>query len=197
MYCNYWREKLKTKPSIKFPKKICIAVAGITQEFSFAYLKEAFVATLLAIAGHRSESEGAADGGDDEGGDLDDYELWREMKKQVKALREDMDTHDNEAHGVNQGLEDLSWKEVDKEPAPAAVLGLKSAVWAPGTRSVESKLAFRPGAGAGAGPATRRQQNPRLTGFSVDHDDKATPLISDSGMFVDSAYGAGGAKDLL
>ncbi|KAL9129775.1 MAG: hypothetical protein Q9175_007204, partial [Cornicularia normoerica] len=55
MYCDYWREKLKNKPSIKFPKKLSSAIASITQDFSFAYLKEAFVATLLAIAGNRSE----------------------------------------------------------------------------------------------------------------------------------------------
>lgn len=90
LYCEYWRDKLKSKPSIKFPRKLCPAIASITAEFSFAYLQEAFVATLLAIAGHRSE-EGIRGGGDDEGGDLDDYELWREMKKQVKALRDDMD----------------------------------------------------------------------------------------------------------
>ncbi|KAL8743690.1 MAG: hypothetical protein Q9190_003977 [Brigantiaea leucoxantha] len=89
LYCEYWREKLKAKPSIKFPRKLCPAIAGITQDFSFAYLQEAFIATLLAIAGHRSEE--ANGGGDDDGGDLKDYELWREMQRQVKALRDDMD----------------------------------------------------------------------------------------------------------
>ncbi|KAL8937008.1 MAG: hypothetical protein Q9216_004637 [Gyalolechia sp. 2 TL-2023] len=89
LYCEYWRDKLKSKPAIKFPRKLSPAIAGITKDFSFAYLQEAFVATLLAIAGHRSE-DGVRGGGDDEGGDLDDYELWREMKNQVKALRDDM-----------------------------------------------------------------------------------------------------------
>ncbi|KAI4116317.1 MAG: hypothetical protein LQ345_003234 [Seirophora villosa] len=89
LYCEYWREKLKGKPSIKFPRKLCKAIAGITVGFSFAFLQEAFVATLLTIAGHRSEDL-ARGGEDDDGGDLDDYELWREMKKQVKALRDDM-----------------------------------------------------------------------------------------------------------
>lgn len=91
LYCNYWREKLKFKPSIKFPKKLCIAIAGITQDFSFAYMKEAFVATLLTIARHRTE-DAVRGGDDDEDDDLDDYELWVEMKKTVKALREDMGT---------------------------------------------------------------------------------------------------------
>lgn len=86
LYCEYWREKLKNKPSIKFPKQLSPAIAGITQDFSFAYLKEAFVATLLVIAGNRAEDRFG--GGDD---DLDDYELWREMKNQVKLLRAEMD----------------------------------------------------------------------------------------------------------
>ncbi|KAL8860060.1 MAG: hypothetical protein Q9178_003609 [Gyalolechia marmorata] len=93
LYCEYWRQKLKSKPAIKYPKKLCPAIAAITADFSFAYLQEAFVATLLAIAGHRSEEMtrgGGPDDDDDDGGDLDAFELWREMKTQVKALREDM-----------------------------------------------------------------------------------------------------------
>ena len=88
LYCNYWREKLKSKPSIEFPKKLSVAIAGITQDFSFAYMKEAFVATLLTIANGRTGVANTRGG--EGGGDLDDYELWREMKKTVKILREDM-----------------------------------------------------------------------------------------------------------
>lgn len=90
MYCDYWREKLKNKPTIKFPKQLSPAIAAITQGFSFTYLKEAFVATLIVIAGKRSEERvGLVDEGDDDS--LDDYELWREIKKQIKLLRNDMD----------------------------------------------------------------------------------------------------------
>ena len=90
MYCDYWREKLKNQPSIKFPKQLSPAIAAITQDFSFAYLKEAFVATLLVIAGNRSEKRSG--GGDDDDNDpLDDYELWREIRKQIQLLRKDMD----------------------------------------------------------------------------------------------------------
>lgn len=88
LYCEYWRRKLKSKPSIEFPKKLCAAIAGVTQDFSFAYLKEAFVSTLLTIANGRTDD--AITGGGDDKGDLDKYELWREMKKTVKILREDM-----------------------------------------------------------------------------------------------------------
>ena len=124
LYCQYWRTRLQNKKvDVEFPPKICPAVAIITDGFSFAYLQEAFVASLLAIAQRRSEGDdGDSDedvdhtdededgkvavlhsklksndiskhvvgGGDDHDKDLNDYELWRQMKRTVKALRDDM-----------------------------------------------------------------------------------------------------------
>lgn len=131
LYCEYWRQKLKNKPAIQFPKKLCPAIASITEDFSFAYLKEAFVATLLAIAGHRSEIC-AGSGKNDEGGDLDEFELWREMKKQVKLLRDDMGSQQEiAAHGGFPGSRKMvqtlsngavTDKMSEEDPAPSAVL---------------------------------------------------------------------------
>ena len=96
LYCQYWRTKLRGKATVPFPKKLCPAMALIMDNFSFAYMKEAFVATLLAMANNRTDkgvvpgSADSNDGGGDDDDDLDDYELWREMKKQVALLREDM-----------------------------------------------------------------------------------------------------------
>ncbi|GME28395.1 ATPase AAA+ type core [Neofusicoccum parvum] len=50
LYCEFWKNKLKGKKSIEFPDKLCPAIADITDGFSFAYLQEAFVATLLELA---------------------------------------------------------------------------------------------------------------------------------------------------
>ncbi|MCJ1395654.1 hypothetical protein MMC18_008540, partial [Xylographa bjoerkii] len=132
LYCEFWRHKLQNKPTIEFPELLCKAMAGIMSEFSFAYMKEAFIATLLTIAGKRTE-----DNEDDSGAvdrmtsvtqiqqpsleawnelqcdniramfdihptsdsqhsvrpsedDLERFEIWREMVKQVKILRDDM-----------------------------------------------------------------------------------------------------------
>ena len=117
LYCEYWRKKLKSKPAIKFPEKLSPAIAEITEDFSFAYLKEAFVATLLVIAGKRSEDVGRCEGGGD---DLNDYELWREIKKQVKLLRDDMGSHSRERQIqsllVDKAITpDDSWKEFKEE----------------------------------------------------------------------------------
>lgn len=79
-------------------------MADITNDFSFAYMQEAFIAALLAIARQTKESQPKDnDGlteelGDDwvgvlsiSGGGLDKCLLWVEIQKQVKILREGMD----------------------------------------------------------------------------------------------------------
>ncbi|KAM5360690.1 hypothetical protein ACJA88_014739 [Fusarium oxysporum] len=101
-YCRFWQKKLKPNKDIEFPDKLCRAIAEITDKFSFAYIQEAFVATLLAIA-RRSKIKPTVGGSaeawvlvdDDFGdavasdkGDLDKLELWVEIKKQIKILRE-------------------------------------------------------------------------------------------------------------
>ena len=176
MYCDYWRAKLKSKPSLKFPKKLSPAIAGITQGFSFAYLKEAFVATLLAIAGNRSEDE-LKGGGDEEGGDLDDYELWTEMKRQVKLLREDMDTRGERYH--SQGPMDLALRA-----PPVSTQSERISTTSAGAPTPEafSSLSFRPGVNR----AARNLNNPRL--ITTDRDSRDAPLMTDDGMFVDSRF---------
>lgn len=185
LYCNYWREKLKTKPSIKFPKRLCIAIAGITQEFSFAYLKEAFVATLLAIAGHRSEDGGASDGGEDEGGDLDDYELWTEMKKTVKALREDIDTRLLRSHG----FEDNTWKYDYSSMKGLSIRAKGQDPDAnPSINAGQAQLPTHLGEIRGA----RTPTDVRRGATVVDRDYQDVPLMTDGGMFMDSGCGTDG-----
>jgi transitional endoplasmic reticulum ATPase len=140
-YCEYWRTKLLDNEDIEFPTILNKAIASITKGFSFAYIQEAFVAALLAIAnadddndndnddesehedevGHDSESDlcygrgrdfcggfdpcnswdhlctcgksrvgcWKADGLEKEE-DLEKYVLWREIKKVIKTLREEL-----------------------------------------------------------------------------------------------------------
>ncbi|KAI8627331.1 P-loop containing nucleoside triphosphate hydrolase protein [Xylariaceae sp. FL1651] len=109
-YCKFWQGKLADNEDIEFPDKLCGAVAEITDKFSFAYMQEAFVAALLAIARRSKEDErrsesltremgdgwldvgsvsGSEDDGDDD--DLDDLVLWVEIKKQIEVLREGME----------------------------------------------------------------------------------------------------------
>ena len=178
MYCEYWRNKLKSKPSIQFPKRLSPAIADITDEFSFAYLKEAFVATLLIIAGNRSE-DGIQGGGEDEGGDLDDYELWREIKKQVEALRDDMKAHKVRSSLVQQDVKpDLSWRNLDELPA-------KNAEAFSRTHHSQSPLAIR---GRQVKSPVDFPSKLNLDGGRIDEDFQSTPLMTDSGKFLDSRF---------
>lgn len=176
MYCDYWREKLKDKPLIQFPKKLSPAIASITQDFSFAYLKEAFVATLLAIAGNRSENGAIGDGDEEGGGDLDDYELWREMKTQVRSLRQDMDRKGVKYH-VQTPMDLALHAPVDTQKERSSPPAEPST-----TPNAVSNLPFRPGASRAAG----NLNNPRFA--VVDCDSRHAPLMTDRGGFIDSRF---------
>jgi transitional endoplasmic reticulum ATPase len=95
-YCHFWQSKLEDNKDIDFPDILCDAIAGITDKFSFAYMQEAFVATLLTIARKEDEDDSAGSVAEHDWvkvkprqeKDLDKYVLWREIKVQVQALRE-------------------------------------------------------------------------------------------------------------
>ncbi|KAL8950477.1 MAG: hypothetical protein Q9222_003493 [Ikaeria aurantiellina] len=99
-YCGFWRSKIgERNEEIKFPERLCGRIAGITEGFSFAYLKEAFVASLLELlvrrkgvlaGGHGEKGEGDEDE-DDDGDGIEELPLWREMKRQVELLRGELD----------------------------------------------------------------------------------------------------------
>lgn len=96
LYAQYWQKKLESNKDVDFPDALCGAIARITDGFSFAYIQEAMVASLLAVAarsGSDHESEGGS-GGDE---DLDKLILWKEIKKQVKILRDEIGDKDDQA----------------------------------------------------------------------------------------------------
>lgn len=98
LYAEFWREKLKKNPKIVFPKKLCCPIARVTEDFSFAYMQEAFIATLLEMARRGSDELAEVMKGftlDNDDDDLDDYLLWRVFKEQAKILRDDMGEGDD------------------------------------------------------------------------------------------------------
>jgi len=103
-YAHYWQKKLESNDEIEFPDALCKGIASITGGFSFAYIQEAMVASLLALA-----AEGSKDKPDQlarniwrlslerhEKKDLEKLVLWREIKKQVKILRDEMGDEEGE-----------------------------------------------------------------------------------------------------
>ena len=121
-YCEFWRSKLDGNEDVEFPHSLCPAIAGITKGFSFAYIQEAFVAALLAIANRdvAEEAEGEGPAGEEheypwahsnlvdlscgvtckvgDGKELEKFVLWREIKKVVKTLREELEVGNGVHH---------------------------------------------------------------------------------------------------
>ncbi|EHA57795.1 ATP-dependent Zn protease [Pyricularia oryzae 70-15] len=108
-YCHFWQGKLADNKDIEFPDSLCGAVADKTDKFSFAYIQEAFVASLLAIARASKQADeddwvsvatpGTEDSDfeSDDGYDDDDVKnlvLYKEMMKQIKILRDSIDSDD-------------------------------------------------------------------------------------------------------
>ncbi|TCD70438.1 hypothetical protein EIP91_003519 [Steccherinum ochraceum] len=76
LYCKYWQNKLKSNHAIEFPDALVDEIAVATEKFSFAYLKEAFVSTLVLLAGREKD-------------DTRDFKTL--LKHQVKSLKDQLD----------------------------------------------------------------------------------------------------------
>lgn len=92
-YCDFWRSRLANNRSINFPAKMSAAIAGITDGFSFAYLQEAFISSLLVIVNEQRDT--SADSTEDTTTEsdptpLESVLLWRVMYKQVEMLRNEI-----------------------------------------------------------------------------------------------------------
>ena len=74
LYAEYWRAKLLKNETVAFPNELASIIAQLTEGFSFAYLKELFVMSLLSLVrGFKgddfeivdAEEAASADSGDD------------------------------------------------------------------------------------------------------------------------------------
>ncbi|GJJ75468.1 hypothetical protein EMPS_07826 [Entomortierella parvispora] len=62
-YCHFWQNKLTNTDMVSFEDDLCPIIGKLTEGFSFAYLKELFVISLLAVArGGTIEEEEEQDG---------------------------------------------------------------------------------------------------------------------------------------
>ncbi|KAF7352639.1 ATP-dependent Zn protease [Mycena venus] len=76
LYVEYWQNKLKGNKNIEFPDSLVDEVAKDTDQFSFAYLKEAFVSCLVSLAGWEGD---------------DKPSFSKALKEQIKTLRKQLD----------------------------------------------------------------------------------------------------------
>ncbi|KAI5780936.1 P-loop containing nucleoside triphosphate hydrolase protein [Geopyxis carbonaria] len=95
-YSAHWRRKLAANPRIAFPEALDGALAAATEGFSFAYLKELFVASLLLMAHRIQEEKEGEEKEKEDGQELETCELWRILEPQVAVLREEMEAEERE-----------------------------------------------------------------------------------------------------
>lgn len=170
LYCEFWRKKLQSKPTIVFPEKLCPAMAHITGDFSFAFLQECFVATLLVLA--RGEIELAEDlcVGDN---DLDSFELWVEFKKQADSLRKEFEDQQQQKNKISPSME---WcrSEASASARAASEIGTQPAHQAPGERCFcphnrgHSILRLSDGDNAGLLPAYNAQKRSYMNSAAIE-----------------------------
>ena len=121
LYCEFWRQKLKSKDLIEFPKKLCQPMAHITPGFSFAFLQECFVATLLVLARDEAIVPGKAKPFDSDNDDLEDYKLWVTFKEQADILRKEVDSQQTRQSQL------LEWCRSTESPSSAGAQSLELA----------------------------------------------------------------------
>ncbi|MCJ1386494.1 hypothetical protein MMC17_009620 [Xylographa soralifera] len=83
LYAAYWKGKLVDVPEVDMSESDCAAIAGLTEGFTFAYLKEAFMATLFALYS-------AFEAQKLNGNEADPSVFLLSFKQKVEVLREQM-----------------------------------------------------------------------------------------------------------
>jgi hypothetical protein len=76
---------LSKKNIYAFPDVLCERIADITEDFSFAYLKELFLSTLLGLARDEKKTLEAEDVEN-----LEALVLWQRIQTEAKLLRKDL-----------------------------------------------------------------------------------------------------------
>ncbi|KAK1058444.1 hypothetical protein LTR74_013413 [Friedmanniomyces endolithicus] len=122
LYCEYWRHKLSHNAAIVFPARLAPAMSRITPGFSFAFLQECFVATLLILArGEDDDADAARGGGDDEG--LEKYDLWRVFRQQADILRKEVEGEEGQQQQQQQLMQGAGWGEEGGQDSTYAARG--------------------------------------------------------------------------
>ncbi|KAI9823491.1 MAG: hypothetical protein M1819_001345 [Sarea resinae] len=91
-YCQVWNDKLLPKPSVDVSAAVPEQVASVTDGFSFAYLKELYLSTLLSLY-RKSSGRATLDEYEHEDNDEDDQKFGQFgnlLRKQAATLRSEM-----------------------------------------------------------------------------------------------------------
>ncbi|KAG8833848.1 hypothetical protein FRC17_009965 [Serendipita sp. 399] len=136
LYCAYWQRKLKNNKKVSFPDTLADEVASTSDGFSFAYLKEAFVSTLILMAG--DETLGFAD----------------TLRAQVKELKDQIRERPQQIQ-VQESATPSNSSGVSLELGPLRELLQRLSGGNEGTRGLTTKATI-PSANGGLHPFTAR-----------------------------------------
>ncbi|KIM25184.1 hypothetical protein M408DRAFT_331292 [Serendipita vermifera MAFF 305830] len=84
LYCTYWQKKLEHNDKVSFPDSLADEIAKESDTLSFAYLKEAFVSTLVLMA-------------------TEDIDFAETLKAQVKELKDQIRERPPHVSAINPG----------------------------------------------------------------------------------------------
>ncbi|KID79317.1 uncharacterized protein G6M90_00g020910 [Metarhizium brunneum] len=108
-YCRQWAGKYAGEAAVDFPDELCRVIAQLTAGFSFAYLKELFIASLLILS-RVSENTDVETNGDQNGADVDTDGVKSPAVAEVGAAL----TQEHGAENEKLGTDD----EQSEKPAP-------------------------------------------------------------------------------
>lgn len=107
-YCRFWRQKFVDSDEVDFPDEMCRVVAQLTDRFTFAYLKELFISSLLLLvaSGAKETVEPVSDNAAEPEASKSkstcpvvdvpqhvlESRLYQTLRSQAQALQEDMDS---------------------------------------------------------------------------------------------------------
>ncbi|KAG0043056.1 hypothetical protein BGZ83_011887 [Gryganskiella cystojenkinii] len=119
-YSHFWQQKLIHTDMVSFEDGLCPIIAKLTEGFSFAYLKELFVISLLAVArgGTIEEEEQDVMPEVEIPAAFKDNTLLKVIKSQVKVLLADMDnTEDDGSSSAKKSSKGRPGAQADRRKA--------------------------------------------------------------------------------
>lgn len=98
LYCQFWQQKLQNTPAIAFTDEVSQAVADATSGFTFAYLKEIFLQTLMMHLHGHAPSEGQDTSGTEVlvstqpkiSASLDSNQFYKLLQQSIKEITKDL-----------------------------------------------------------------------------------------------------------
>ncbi|KII94889.1 hypothetical protein PLICRDRAFT_128201 [Plicaturopsis crispa FD-325 SS-3] len=113
LYAKYWQGKLKNNTEVTYPDPLVEDIADSTDKFSFAYLKEAFVSSLVLLAGYEEE---------------DKPEFETVIKSTIKTLRKQLANNSAALSGGDIATESpATWRRSHPFRIPGDLMSHKSA----------------------------------------------------------------------